>query len=202
MAEDVEIIEKTTPYKGYFRIDRYVLRHRTHAGGWTAPMAREIFERGHAVSVLFYDPDRDEVGLIEQFRPGALAAGQQPWLIEVVAGIIDDGETPEGVAIREAQEEAGVVVEDIVPVCFYLVSPGGSTETMQVFCAKVDATTLSGHHGLAEEGEDIRVFSIAADEAIGWIATGKIANSMTIIALQWLALNRAQLKAKWARAIE
>lgn len=197
MADDVQILEKTTPFKGYFRIDRYVLRHRTHDGGMTEPMSREIFERGHAVSVLMYDPARDSVGLIEQFRPGAYAAGWEPWLIEVVAGIIDKDETPEQVAIREASEEAGVDVSQLEPVCRYLVSPGGTTESMEIFCARVDSSKLSGVHGLAHEGEDIRVFAVPADEAIGWIASGKVANSMTIIALQWLALNRAALREKW-----
>lgn len=198
MPEDVEIIEKTTPFRGYFRVDRYLLRHRRHDGGWTETMSREIFERGHAVGLLFYDPLSDQVGLIEQFRPGAHAAGWHPWLIEVVAGIIDDGETPEQVAIREAKEEAGVEVSDLLPICTYLVTPGGSSETMRLFCARVDAAGLSGIHGLPDEGEDIRVFAVAADEAIGWVESGRVANSMTMIALQWLALNRARLKTLWA----
>jgi len=198
MPEDVDIIETTTPFRGYFRIDRYILRHRRHDGGWTDPMSREIFERGHAVGLLFYDPGRDQVGLIEQFRPGAYAAGWHPWLIEVVAGIIEDGEAPEAVAIREAREEAGVDVADLMPICTYLVTPGGSTETMRLFCARVDASQLSGIHGLAHEGEDIRVFAVAADEAIGWLDSGRVANSMTVIALQWLALNRARLRTAWA----
>jgi ADP-ribose pyrophosphatase len=197
MADNVEIIEKTTPFQGYFRVDRYTLRHRRHDGGWTAPMTREIFERGHAVSVLLYDPDRDEVGLIEQFRPGALAAGWAPWLVEVVAGIIDDGDDPEATAIREAQEEAGVAISQLVRVCKYLVTPGGSTESMEIYCARVDSASLGGIHGLDEENEDIRVFSVPTDEAIGWIETGKVANSCAIIALQWLALNRQKLKALW-----
>jgi ADP-ribose pyrophosphatase len=198
MGDDVEIIEKTTPFQGYFRIDRYKLRHRRHDGGWTTPMTREIFERGHAVGVLLYDPIRDEVGLIEQFRPGAMAAGWHPWLIEVVAGIIDDDAAPQAVAIREAHEEAGVTITDLVPICKYLVTPGGSTETMEIFCARVDTETLDGIHGLVEEGEDIRVFSIAADEAIRWITSGRVVNSCAIIALQWLALNRQDLIARWA----
>lgn len=197
LADNVEIIEKTTSFQGYFRIDRYTLRHRRHDGGWTAPMTREIFERGHASAVLLYDPVRDEVGLIEQFRPGALAAGWHPWLIEVVAGIIDDGATPEAVAIREAHEEASVTIQDLVPICTYLVTPGGSSESMALYCARVDAGTLGGIHGLEEEGEDIRVFSVPSDEAIDWIASGRVVNSCAIIALQWLALNRQRLIALW-----
>lgn len=201
MADDIIILEKTTPFQGYFRIDRYLLRHRTHRGGLSEPMSREIFERGHTASVLLYDPERDRVGLIEQFRPGAYAAGWQPWLIELVAGIIDKGETPERVAIREAKEEAGVEVSMIEPVCRYLVSPGGTTESVEMFCARVDSAMLSGIHGLAHEGEDIRVFTIAADEAIAWVDSGRIANSMTIIAVQWLALNRTRLREKWRAQI-
>lgn len=198
MVEKVEIIEKTTPFQGYFRIDRYTLRHRRHDGGWTAPMTREIFERGHAAGVLLYDPVRDEVGLIEQFRPGALAAGWEPWLIETVAGIIDDGAPPEDVAIREAKEEAGVVISDLVPMCRYLATPGGSSETMVLYCARIDSRDLGGVHGLEEEGEDIRVFAVPADEAIGWVEQGRICNATAIIALQWLALNRQRLSALWA----
>lgn len=198
MPDDVEIQEKTTPFRGYFRIDRYTLRHRRFDGGWTAPMVREIFERGHAVGVLLYDPDRDQVGLIEQFRPGALAAGWHPWLIEVVAGIIDDDASPQHVAIREAREEAGVEIADLVPICKYLVTPGGSTETLELYCARIDAAKLDGFHGLESEGEDIRVFAVSADEAIGWVEQGRVVNSCAIIALQWLALHRARLRERWA----
>ncbi|OIQ95877.1 ADP-ribose pyrophosphatase [mine drainage metagenome] len=196
-ADDVDILDRSTPFQGYFRIDRYHLRHRTHSGGWTAPMHREIFERGHAVGILLYDPRQDRVGLIEQFRPGALAAGWHPWLIEVVAGIIDEGETPRAVALRECREEAGITVGRLEPICRYLVSPGGSTESMELFCAEVNADQLGGLHGLAEEGEDIRVLTLPRSEAMTWLREGRIANSMTIIALQWLALSHDSLVDKW-----
>ena len=104
--KDVEVITKETVFQGYFRVDRYRLRHRTFAGGWTDEMVREVFERGHAVVVLLYDPDRDEVALIEQFRPGAFAAGWNPWLIECVAGIIDEGEPRAGAATCRAEPHA------------------------------------------------------------------------------------------------
>jgi ADP-ribose pyrophosphatase len=197
MPDDVEVLSKTTPFRGYFRIDRYVLRHRRYDGGWTPPMTRELFERGHAVAVLLYDPIRDEVGLIEQFRIGALAAGWHPWIVEVVAGIIDDGETPEEVLVREAREEAGAAVDEFVPVGHFVMTPGGSSETVQLYCARVDASKLAGFHGLEHEGEDIRVITVPADEAIGWVASGKICNAITAVAVQWLALNRSELRARW-----
>ncbi len=195
---DVELVEKATPYKGYFQIDRYRLRHRKHDGGWTGDIVREVFERGHAVGVLLYDPALDSVLLIEQFRVGAYAAGMAAWQIEVVAGIIDPGETPEQVAIREAKEESDCDVTDVQLICKYLVSPGGATETCTLFCGRADLSTAGGHHGLHEEGEDIRAFVVPVDEALRRLDEGGVGNAVTVIALQWLALHRDDLKRRWA----
>lgn len=197
-GDDVEILEKTTPFQGYFRVDRYTLRFRRFDGEWSPDVTREIFERGHAVGLVLYDPIRDEVGLTEQFRPGALAAGWDPWLIEIPAGIIDDDESPAQVAIREAKEETGLAVSDPISIRRYLVTPGGSTETMEIFAARIDSSQLAGVHGVEEEGEDIRVFPLAAEEAFKWVESGRICNGMTIIGLEWLARNRDALRAKWA----
>jgi ADP-ribose pyrophosphatase len=197
IPEGVEVTERTTVFQGYFRIVRYVLRHRRFAGGWTPPITREVFERGHAAAVLLYDPVRDMVGLSEQFRVAAMAAGRHPWLIEIVAGIIDPGETAETTALREAREEAGVEVAELVPIVHAIASPGGSTETVKIFCGRVDATKLGGIHGVEAEGEDIKVFAVPADEAIAWVASGRIDNSTSIIAIQWLALHRDALRKRW-----
>lgn len=191
--EDVEIVEKTTAFQGYFHLDRYHLRFRLFDGGWSPVISREIFERGHAVALLLYDPERDEVGLCEQFRAGAHAAGWHPWLIEIPAGIIDEGQSPDQVAIREAKEETGIEISEVRRICNYLVTPGGSSETMQTYLARVDSRQLSGVHGLPEEAEDIRVFSAPLSQALSWIEEGRICNSMTIIALYWLALHRDKL---------
>src|SRR6516164_3959095 len=128
MNQDIELLEKTEAYKGYFRIVRYRLRHRLFAGGWSGEVRREVFERGHAVGVLPYDPAADAVVLIEQFRIGAFVAHMDPWLTEVVAGIIEEGESPEAVARRETREEAGIEIQGLLPMCRYIVSPGGSSE--------------------------------------------------------------------------
>src|SRR5579859_4555045 len=122
-GDGFEILEKTSPHQGYFRVDRYVLRFRRFDGEWSPAISREIFERGHAVGLLLYDPVTDQVGLIEQFRPGALAAGWHPWLIELPAGIIDEGESPENVAIREAKEETGLDIGDPILIRRYLATP-------------------------------------------------------------------------------
>ncbi|NFV80203.1 NUDIX domain-containing protein [Magnetospirillum aberrantis] len=197
--DDVQIVARTREFQGYFAIDRYRVRHRTFAGGWTGEITREIFERGHAVVVILYDPERDAIALIEQFRMGALAAGQYPWLIECVAGIIEDGETPEQVALREAEEEAGATPEHIEHVGKFIITPGGSSETVELFVAKVDTSTIDGLHGLEHEGEDIRVFTVPVEEAYAMVKDGRVANSMAVIAVQWLMLERQELRRRWQR---
>jgi ADP-ribose pyrophosphatase len=195
--KDVEILSKETVFKGYFRIDRYRLRHRTFAGGWSGEIVREVFERGHAVVVLLYDPLRDEVALIEQFRPGAYAAGWHPWLIECVAGIIEEGEHPDDVARRETKEEAGAEPSDMIHVGDYLVTAGGSSESCRLYCARVDSSIISGTHGLPHEGEDIRTLVVSSAEALAMVRDGRINNSMATVAIQWLALEKADLRTKW-----
>jgi ADP-ribose pyrophosphatase len=193
----VEIIEKRTAFRGYFQIDAYRLRHRTFDGGWTREISREVFERGHAAAVLLYDPDRDAVVLVEQFRAGAHAAGLEPWLVETVAGIIEPGEEAAEVVRREALEEAGCEVEDLEAVGTFILSPGGSSETMVLFCGRVDSRGAGGVHGLDHEDEDIRALVLPGDEAFDRLRAGEFVNATTVLALQWLALNRERLRAAW-----
>jgi len=195
--DDVEIFETKTLWKGFFRIDRLRLRHRLFAGGWGHEVTREVFERGHAAALLPYDPVRAEVVLIEQFRAGALTAGAEPWLVEIVAGIIEEGETAEQVVRRETVEEAGCEVTDIVPVMDVFTTPGGSSERIAIFVGRVDAQGVGGIHGLADEGEDIRVFTESLDAALRRMANGGITNIIAVAALQWLAINRENLRRDW-----
>jgi len=198
MADGVELLDKSERYSGFFRINRYRLRHRLFAGGWSGVIEREVFERGHAVGVLPYDPVADSIVLIEQFRIGALIAGMSPWLIEVVAGIIEEGEAPEEVARRETLEEAGLEIQALMPMCRYLVSPGGSSESVRLYCGRVDSRGAGGIHGLAEEHEDIRVDRLPYGEAMRLLEEGRVTNTVSLIALQWLALNRDRVRVAWA----
>jgi len=205
-SKDVEITDKQAAFDGYFRVDRYLLRHRKFDGEMGTELTREIFERGHAVCCLLYDPVLDKLVLIEQFRLGAYAAlsspwydahKTSPWLIEIVAGIIEDGEDPEQVVRREVREEAGCDVLQIEPLFHYLVTPGGSSESMFSYVGRVDASNIGGIHGLDAEGEDIRVFAIDVAEALQWLDQGRIVNSMTMMPLQWLRVNHRALQARW-----
>jgi ADP-ribose pyrophosphatase len=199
-SQDVQILQRERLFKNYLAIDRCVLRHRLHAGGMSAPISRDVIARGPAVGVLLLDPARDRVILVEQFRIGALCAGMNPWVIEIVAGVVDPGEDPRDVARRESREEAGAEVDALIPIARHLASPGITDETVETFLGRVDSDGLGGIHGLAEEGEDIRVVAMTVDEALVACSDGRIANAMTLIALQWLALNRRTLEARWQPA--
>tara|TARA_Y100001968_G_scaffold114250_1_gene103709 strand:+ start:711 stop:1370 length:660 start_codon:yes stop_codon:yes gene_type:complete len=206
-VNDVELLKKESSFSGYFKIDRYHLRHRQFSGGRGPEITREIFERGHAASVLMYDPHLDLLVFIEQFRPGAYAAigcpwydeDQSPWLIEIVAGIIEAGEDPAEVVRREAIEEAGCEVMELELISHYLVTPGASTESMFAYCGRVDASKVGGLYGLADEGEDIRVFTMSPGEAFDALESGRIQNSMTMIPVLWFRQNREKIRAKWSR---
>lgn len=193
----VEILDKTVCYDGFFRLERYRLRHRLFSGAWSRVLTRELFERGHAAAVLPYDPGLDAVVLVEQFRIGALEAPGSPWLLEIVAGIIEPEETPEDVVRREAVEEANCQIQELIHIYDYFVSPGGTSERIALFCGKVDASGAGGLYGLAAEAEDIRVIVVPFAEAIEHMHAGKINSAAPIMALQWLQLHHDQLRVRW-----
>jgi len=196
--KDVEIIARETLYRGFFSLNLYRFRHRLFNGEMSPEITREIFERGHAAVLLPYDPVRDEVVLIEQLRIAAVDTSNSPWLLEMVAGMIETGESVEDVCRREAQEEAGVTVGRCKPVLSYLASPGGTSERLSIMVGEVDATTAEGIHGLEEEHEDIRVHVVSREQAYRWVEEGAIDNAASVIALQWLALHHESLRKEWA----
>lgn len=175
---------------------KYQFKHRLFEGGWSDVVEREMLERGHAAALLPYDPVRDQVVLIEQIRVGALEH-DSPWQIEIVAGIIEHGELADEVVTREAQEEAGIEVSQVRKLLAYYPSAGGSSEKIDVFVGQVDASQASGVHGLASEHEDIRVRVVSREQAYQMVMDGEIENGASIIALQWLELNRQQLQTQW-----
>lgn len=197
MKKQFEILNTHTVYDGFFKLERYELKHTLFAGGWSQPIKRELFRRNNCVGVLLYDPERDNVVLLEQFRVGAMLHTERAWLLEIVAGGIEEGETPEQVAYREAEEEAGCTIEELMLVSEFYTSPGGASEKLSLFCGKVDSTNVGGIYGLAEEDEDILVSVISFDEAYALLEQGRIESAIPMIAIQWLALNKDKLRAKW-----
>jgi len=194
----VHILERETCFQGFYRLDRLRLRHRQFNGGMGPELSRELFVRPDAVCVLPYDPAADAVVLVEQFRIGALDKSTHPWLLELVAGLIDTDETPESVARREAVEEAGLTLAELLPLYCYYPSPGGSDERVHLFVGRCDSSGAGGIHGLAEEGEDIRVHVFSLQEALQACTDGRINNAASLLALNWLGQNRTQVRAQWA----
>lgn len=195
-SEDIEVLSKETLFQGFFKMVKYRFKHRLFAGGWSNEIEREMFERGHAVALLPYDPISDRVVLVEQIRVGALEHAQ-PWQLEIVAGIIDKNESPEDVARREAVEEAGIEVANLQKVTSYYPSSGGCSERLDVYVGRVDASTAHGIHGLDCEGEDIRVHVVSREQAYEWVESGRFENGASVIALQWLELNHQRIRAEW-----
>lgn len=152
---------------------------------------REVFERGNAVAVLIHDPATDQILLVEQFRIGAIRDQNGPWMMEVVAGIVESGESNSEVARREAMEEAGCKITDLEHIIDFYPSPGGSTELISLYYAPADLSTVqTGIHGLDHEDEDIRVSVEPRNTVMKWLATGKLKSAIGIIAMQWLELNK------------
>lgn len=196
--DDVRISAKTTPYANFFAVEEYDLTHRRFDGSEGAPINRAVFVSGDAVTVLPYDPKRDRVLVVEQFRAGPMARGDaQPWQLEPVAGRIDPGETPEQAAIREASEEAGLTLTKLLPVAGYYPSPGAKTEFLYSYIALTDLPDDAGIvSGIESEGEDIKGHVISFDRLMALVASGEAATSPLIISALWLQRERPGLRAQ------
>jgi ADP-ribose pyrophosphatase len=193
----IEVIDNKRCFSGFLKLVRYRLRHSLFAGGWSPPLARERVEGLRAAVVLLYDPERDRLVLVEQFRIGALEEGRGAWLLEPVGGVVADGQDPAQVVMREAMEEAGCEVLALESVGTYYAAPGISDERIALYCGRVDAAAAGGIHGLADEGEDTRVLVLDAAQAAIELFSGKIKAASAIIAIQWLVANRERLRVAW-----
>jgi len=193
----IEVDQRETLFDSFLRVDRLKLRHSLFAGGWSELMTRELILRPRAVGVLLFDPAQQQVVLVRQIRVGMLDEGQNPWLLELVAGMVEAGEEPIEVAARESLEEANTKPQDLLQICEYYNSPGISNERITLFCGRVDATQAGGIFGLDAEHEDIEVVVLSLADALAKVASGEINNAMSIIALQWLQLNQPMLEESW-----
>jgi ADP-ribose pyrophosphatase len=196
--ETAELVRKEEAFQGYFKVVRYFFRHGLAQGGTSPVISREVFERGQAGSVLLYDPGRDEVVLIRQFRAGAYIAGHHPFCWETVAGIIEAGETPEDLVRRESVEEAGLPVSDLLQIQKLMLTPGACSESCTMFLGRADTTKAGGIFGLESEGENILVKVFPLAEALQMVDRQEVDNAVTVISLQWLARHRDEVRKRWA----
>ena len=197
-ASDVRIVEQPRVFEGHFNVRRLSLQHRLFVGGWSDTLQREIFDRGDAVGVLPWDPARDELVMLEQFRPGAVRGDDSPWMLELVAGVVEAGESDEDVALREAREEADLAIDALEPVASFFPSAGACSEQVRLFVGRVSSEGAGGLHGCAHENEDIRVHVLPRAQVFEWLDQGLINNGHTLIALQWLRIHGASLAERWA----
>ncbi|WP_106419798.1 NUDIX domain-containing protein [Salinicola tamaricis] len=195
-ADDVERLETELIYDGFFALEKRRLRHRLFNGGWSEAMDREVHVRRDAVGVLLYDPALDRVVLVEQIRAGALDDARSPWKLEPVAGLVEAGESPAEVARREAKEEAGCEIDELIELHRYYPSPGACTEQVTMFCGLIDSSGVGGVHGLDVEHEDILVHVMPFPEAWDRLMAGDLDNAMALIGFHWLARERAGLRAR------
>jgi ADP-ribose pyrophosphatase len=196
--EDVQLIKHEVVAKSYFQLDRYTFRHRLFSGEWSPKITRDVFERGNAAAVVLFDPDLDQIVLVEQFRPGVYAAGdQKPWTLEIVAGIVEPDEDVDALVRREAEEEANLIIGDLIEIPGIYSTTGGCSEFFWLFCGRVDASQAGGIFGKDDEGEDIRVIVMDRSKVMTAIEDGRIQAGFSVIAIQWLALNIDRVTRSW-----
>ena len=202
---DLALESDETVWNGRFALQRIKFRNRRFDGEMSAVRTWELWRRGQAAALLPYDPVTDAVVLIEQFRLPALAAGVAPVMVEVPAGLCDPGEDPAVTLIREAEEEMGITPRRLARIGDFLLTPGGCDERVFLYVGEIDvppadADGLVGTAGLAAEHEDIRIRVWAATRAIEAALAGEFPNSVTSLALLWLASKRDWLRREWGAA--
>jgi len=189
-SRDWNIESNEMVYKDFYTIEKFYFRHALFNGGQSDVVEREQFVRGNVVGVIAHDPRLDCVALVEQFRIGARNRHDHPWLLEIIAGMIEPSEQPQEVAVREAYEEAGIKLDNVQEVMHYLASPGSSSEEVFIYYAEADLSQASGVHGLESENEDILLHVMSSDQAIAMLEDGTVCNALSIIALQWFRHHR------------
>jgi ADP-ribose pyrophosphatase len=201
---DLVIESEETVWQGRFPLQVVEFRQRRFDGGMSATRRWEVLRRGRAAAVLPYDPVRDLVVVIEQFRLPAYAAGLPPVMTELAAGLVDGTDSPEATIRREAVEEMGLELGAMERIGDFLLTPGGCDELCTLFAGRVDlggvqigADGLMGVHGLASENEDIRVRALPSAVVIEQALAGAYPNSVATLGLLWFAARRAWLRAKW-----
>ena len=195
--QDVAVDRCVQTYANYFSVEEYDLRFRRFDGAMSETVNRAVFLSGDASVVLPYDPVRDRVLVIEQFRMGPFARGDlDPWLIEAVAGRVDGGETPEEAARREAGEEAGIALRELIPERHYYPSPAAKGEYLYTYVGIADLPDrAAGVAGLAGEAEDIRAHILSFDRLMALVDSGEIDSAPLIVLAYWLERRRAGLRA-------
>ena len=189
MKSKFQIISRKNLYNGFFKMNEIKLKFKKYNGNWSNNITRELFGGAQVSAVLPYDPIKKESVLIQQFRPGTISKNFDHYLDEVVAGIIDEGESPEEAAKRECVEETGCKIKKLIPIQGYFPAPGSSESFYHLFLGEIETFKGIRFKGLEKENEDIKVQSFKIDTIKDKMKKGEILNGLTLIALQWFFLN-------------
>lgn len=196
-AADYEIVTETKHYDGIITLLERQLRFRMFDGSWSSTITRTSITRNSAIAVLLYQPEQDVVILVEQFRVGGIEGKQSPWILEPVAGMIENGYSAVDTAHKEAKEESGCDILELIPIGKYLASPGISNEVTLVYCGRINAYTSGSVHGVDAEHENIKVHAMPVAQALTLLEAGEILAVGTVVCLQWLKINYIQLRQRW-----
>lgn len=191
---DFTVIKDEMVFDGFFKMYELQVKHKKFSGEWTGEFSRLLYHRGEAAAAILYDPENDLIGLVDQFRVGAIDSEFGPWCLEAVAGIKDEGESAEESIRRELIEEADISDVRLIPITDYYPSPGGSNEKIYLYCAITNLSNAGGVHGLEHENEDIYLRVYSASSVFDVMLSSRANNSATLITLLWLQLNREQLR--------
>lgn len=191
---DVTELSQHTAFDGFLKLSRKQLQHRLFNGDWSQPFERELLVKNDGAAAIVYDPLQDTIGLVDQFRSGALTSEFGPWCLEVVAGLMEPNESVEALIRRELVEEAGITDATLIPITAYYSTPGCCNEKIHLFCALADLSSAGGVHGLEHEGEDILFSVYPAEQVFAAMLNSRMNNAATLIALLWLQLNRPNLR--------
>lgn len=209
--KQIEILEQQEVYQGFYHVEKLTVRHQKFEGGWMKPIEREVFVRNDAVGVLLFDPRSSKFVFTEQFRIGPFRASQttkyptnkefSPWIIEIVAGGIEAGETEEMVARREAKEETGLEIKSLWRIGTYWTNPTNNMERITLFCGQVDTEAAQKEaqkvHGAKGESENIKVQILSLETTYQYVKDFDIRSAPTLIALQWFQLNELSIRRQW-----
>lgn len=189
--KNVEIKSQKRIYDGFFKIDELIIDHDCFNGGRLFGIRREAIVKYDTVSVLLYDQALDSLLFIRQLRAPLLGRDERksPWTTEIVAGTVDRDESPESIITAEALEEAGVDIQQLLPIYEYYPSTGGSAGKMHLYLGLCNLENAGGYYGLPEEGEDIEAFVVSREVGFEMLANGELDNGFTIIAMLWFQLN-------------
>ena len=188
MNSKYKIIDSKLLHKGFFDLKQLNLIHKKHDGSWSSEIKREVFGGAHVSTVLPYDPIKKKIILLQQFRPGIIKRKHNPIILEIVAGMIDEGEAPSDAAKRECLEETGCLVNKLIEIYSYYPAPGSSESFYHFFLAEVKSFEGEKIFGQKNENEDILVKSYSIKEIKNLMKKKKIVNAATLLALQWFFL--------------